>query len=100
MRAILLDKSTAKELLDAIGNDWLNRYNGSERVERLLVLSRILVEDGNDHRDDHFGRSFRLESRPDLLACVRIVSVPDSEDGLRGISNAISQDLRTADHRG
>jgi hypothetical protein len=100
MKVILLDRSTAKELLDAIGNEWLNRYNGSERVERLLFLSRSLVDDTVGDRDDRFGRSFRLESRPDLHRSVRIVSVPDDDaEELKGIANAEPEDVRATDHR-
>lgn len=85
MKAILLDKLTAKELLEAFGKEWIVRH---ERVERLLDLSRDLVDDSDGISNDCFGRSFRRDSRPDLSCSVRIVHVPDDMDELKGIANA------------
>jgi hypothetical protein len=78
MKCILVDRETAKELLDAYGHEF--SHGRRKRIVKLLQLAHDLVAgDDLERRPDHFGRGSG-DGGDDTLASLRIVSIPEYQE--------------------
>lgn len=73
MNLILLDENAAKELLEALGHEWV--AHKFTRVHRLLALCASL-----NPGTSAFGHGLRANDGPDILASVRVIHLDDSQE--------------------
>lgn len=78
-RFILIDQSAARELLEALGKEFINER--FEKAHRLLRLCRIVVDELPLERSDvKFGSALRNDVSSSVRNSVRVVSV-SARDG-------------------